>query len=959
MHNSCSIPEGQAPGLPDDRHVKAMLETVALQNAIFNSVKFSSIATDVRGVIQIFNVGAECMLGYAAEEVVGKVTPADFSDPQELTGRARALSLELGLSIAPGFEALVFKASRGLEDIYELTYLRKDGSRLPAVVSVTALRGTDQVIIGYLLIGTDNTARKRASGALIKAAALQNAIFNSANFSSIATDAKGVIQIFNVGAERMLGFAAVEVVNRITPADLSDPQELLARARSLSQELDTCIAPGFEALVFKASRGIEDVYDLTYIRKDGSRFPAVVSITALRDAQNAIIGYLLIAMDNTAHHQAAQALLEAGALQNAIFNSANFSSIATDARGVIQIFNVGAERMLGYQASEVKNLITPADLSDPTELVQRARALSQELGTSISPGFEALVFKASRGIEDIYDLTYIRKDGSRFPAVVSVTALRDAQGELIGYLLIGTDNTARKRIEAEQDKLAQRLRDQQFYTRSLFEANVDALSTTDPDGIITDVNKQMEALTGCTRDELIGAPFKGYFTDPARAEAGIKRVLAEKTVANYELVAAARDGRKTVVSYNATTFHDRNRQLQGVFAGARDVTEHKLAELERSQLQAQLQQAQKMDSLGSLAGGVAHDMNNVLGAILGLASANLALQPIDSPAYRAFETITHAAVRGGRVVKSLLRFAHKDPTEEQNLDLNALLREEAHLLERTTLAKVRLVLDLAPDLRFINGNGSTLTHAFMNLCVNAVDAMPDSGTLTLRTRNLPDGWIEVMFEDNGCGMTEEIRDRAMDPFFTTKEVGKGTGLGLSLVYNTVMSHHGKLEIQSEPGCGTRIRLCFPVCACASGVAMLPGEVLPLKKSKSLRVLLVDDDELIQRSVQLLLEVLGHRVTAAFSGEAALLMLEDGLVPDVVLLDMNMPGLGGCGTLPRLRGLCPAVPVVLATGRVDQTALDLVEVHPLVTLLPKPFSMAELDQCLGAIRDQVARAGEGR
>src|SRR5690606_15990846 len=249
------------------------------------------------------------------------------------------------------------------------------------------------------------------------------------------------------------------VTNMSTPATSSDLHETDARASALSVELDTPITPGFEALVFKASRGIEDIYELTYIRKDGSRIPAVVSVTALRDASGVIIGYLLIGYDNTARKQAEEALLRAGALQNAIFNSANFSSIATDAKGVIQIFNVGAERMLGYTAAEVMNKITPADISDPQEVIARAKALSVELKASITPGFEALVFKASRGIEDIYELTYIRKDGSRFPAVVSVTALRDAQNAIIGYLLIGTDNTVRKQAEAEQMKLDQRLRD--------------------------------------------------------------------------------------------------------------------------------------------------------------------------------------------------------------------------------------------------------------------------------------------------------------------------------------------------------------------------------------------------------------------------------------------------------------------------------------------------------------------
>jgi len=545
---------------------EALQRAKALQSAIFNSANFSSITTDAKGVIQIFNVGAERMLGYTAAEMVNKNTPADISDPQELIARSKALSSELGTSIATGFEALVFKASRGIEDIYELTYIRKDKSRFPAVVSVTALRDAQDAIIGYLLIGTDNTARKQASQyarslleasldtlatisaegkitdvneglikvtgvarekligtdfsdyftepekaregyqqvfakgfvtdypltirhkagrltnvlynasvykdgggnvlgvfaaardvtarkqaeeALLKSGALQNAIFNSANFSSIATDAKGVIQIFNVGAERMLGYTAAEMMNKNTPADISDPQELIARAQALSVELATPITPGFEALVFKASRGIEDIYELTYIRKDKSRFPALVSVTALRDAPGAIIGYLLIGTDNTARKKAEEALLTAGALQSAIFNSANFSSIATDAKGVIQIFNVGAERMLGYTAAEMMNKNTPADISDPQEVIARSKALSIELGTPIATGFEALVFKASRGIEDIYELTYIRKDKSRFPAVVSVTALRDAQDAIIGYLLIGTDNTARKKAEAE------------------------------------------------------------------------------------------------------------------------------------------------------------------------------------------------------------------------------------------------------------------------------------------------------------------------------------------------------------------------------------------------------------------------------------------------------------------------------------------------------------------------------
>ncbi|MDX6557821.1 MAG: hypothetical protein QOF72_870 [Blastocatellia bacterium] len=808
------------------RREEALLKAGALQSAIFNSANFSSIATDAKGVIQIFNVGAERMLGYTAAEVMNKITPADISDPQEVIARAKELSVELGTPITPGFEALVFKASRGIEDIYELTYIRKDGSRFPAVVSVTALRDAQEAIIGYLLIGTDNTARKHAEEALLKAGALQSAIFNSANFSSIATDAKGVIQIFNVGAERMLGYTADEVMNKITPADISDPQEVIVRAEALSVELGTPIAPGFEALVFKASRGIEDIYELTYFRKDGSRFPAVVSVTALRDAQDAIIGYLLIGTDNTARKQAEEALLKAGALQNAIFNSANFSSIATDAKGVIQIFNVGAERMLGYTADEVMNKITPADISDPQEVIARAKALSIELETSIAPGFEALVFKASRGIEDIYELTYIRKDGSRFPAVVSVTALRDAQGGIIGYLLIGTDNTARKQIEAEQLQLGQRLRDHQFYTRSLFEANIDALMTTDPSGIITDINKPMEALTGCTRDELIGAPFKGYFTDPDRAEAGIKLVLSKKKVTNYELTARDRDGKETVVSYNATTFYDRDRRLQGVFAAARDVTDRKRVEEKLKLYSDKLERSNR--ELQDFAQVASHDLQEPLRKILSFGDRlkTKASGSLDEDSQNYLQRMCNAAARMQTLITDLMAFS-KVETKGQafvRTDLGVIAREvSADLETRIEQAGGRVEIEALP---VIDADPMQMRQLLQNLIGNSLKyyrvGVPPivriySRKVTKTTESTDEmaparQLCEILVTDNGIGFDEKYLDRIFTVFQRLHKKGEyeGTGVGLAICRKIVDRHGGTITARSTPGQGTTFVVTMPV-----------------------------------------------------------------------------------------------------------------------------------------------------
>jgi PAS domain S-box-containing protein len=881
---------------------------------------------------------------------MNKITPADISDPQELIARAKALSVELGTSITPGFEALVFKASRGIEDIYELTYIRKDGSRFPAVVSVTALRDAQDVIIGYLLIGTDNTARKHAEEALLKAGALQSAIFNSANFSSIATDAKGVIQIFNVGAERMLGYTAAEVMNKITPADISDPRELIARAKALSVELGTSITPGFEALVFKASRGIEDIYELTYIRKDGSRFPAVVSVTALRDAQDAIIGYLLIGTE-----------VKAGALQSAIFNSANFSSIATDAKGVIQIFNVGAERMLGFTAAEVMNKITPADISDPQELIARAKALSVELGTSITPGFEALVFKASRGIEDIYELTYIRKDGSRFPAVVSVTALRDAQGAIIGYLLIGTDNTARKLVEAEQKKLDQRLRDQQFYTRSLIESNIDAIMTTDPFGIITDINKQMEALTGCTRDELIGAPFKDYFTDPERAEAAIKLVLSQKKVTDFELTACARDGKQTVVSYNATTFYDRNRTLQGVFAAARDITERKQVEAELKQAKALAESASrtKSDFLASMS----HEIRTPMNAIMGI--ADLLAKTVLTPEQDKYVQIFRRA--GDNLLNLINDILDLSKVESSQLELertgfslNDLLEKVTEIVAGRAQEKgLALLFDIAPDVPpDLVGDPTRLRQVLLNLVGNAIK-FTESGEVSLRVTSERDARVPTALRftvsDTGIGIPSEKLSRVFERFTqadssTTRRFG-GSGLGLTISKRLVELMGGRVWAESQVGQGSVFGFAVPfeIWATANRPAVAPVGAGPESPLPALRILLAEDSPDNCIITVAYLEDTPYRVEIAETGAIACEKFTTGHY-DLVLMDRQMPVMDGLTATRRIRAWeqanhRPPIPIIALTASALKGDREMCLAAGCTAFLTKPIKQEVLLQAI--------------
>jgi PAS domain S-box-containing protein len=668
----------------------------------------------------------------------------------------------------------------------------------------------------------------RGPEALLQAGALQNAIFNSANFSSIATDAKGVIQIFNVGAERMLGYSAADVLNKITPAAISDPGELIARAGALSVELGSVIAPGFEALVFKASRGIEDIYELTYIRKDRSRFPAVVSVTALRDAHDVVIGYLLIGTDNTARKAAEDALLKAGALQAAIFNSANFSSIATDAKGVIQIFNVGAERMLGYAAADVMNKITPADISDPEELIARAGALSLELGSAIAPGFEALVFKASRGIEDIYELTYVRKDGTRLPAVVSVTALRDAQGAIIGYLLIGTDNTARKMIEEERTKLdreKQRLLSEleQSVERSrlLIDGVRDyALYTMDPEGRLTSWNTGAERIKGYKEEEIVGKHVSVFYVK-SDVEAGLparELKIAEDTGRCEEEGRRVRkDGSVFWASVIITSLRTPDGRLRGFAKITRDITKRRQADLALTAFTVRLQRSN--EELQEFAMIASHDLQEPLRKIqmFGDRLKQDFAGSLGPTGQDYIYRMQSAGARGQTLIEGLLAYSRVTTKGQRPVlvDLRVIATEVAGDLE-ARIAQVGGAIDIG-SLPTIEADPLQMRQLIQNLLGNALKFHRPEVPPVVRISATPleprDGhavW-QIAVTDNGIGFDEKYLDRIFKLFQRLHERGAydGAGMGLAISRKIVERHHGTITARSTPGQGTTMLVTLP------------------------------------------------------------------------------------------------------------------------------------------------------
>jgi PAS domain S-box-containing protein len=625
------------------------------------------------------------------------------------------------------------------------------------------------------------------------------------------------------------------------------------------------------------------------------------------------------------HRQTEQALRASEARYRSILNASPDEITITDLEGRILMVSPVARRIWHSELEEalLGHLITEFVIPEHKE---RLLATMVQISRGFRPGPG--------------EYSGLRPDGSTFDIEVNGEFIRDAERKPTGMVFVVRDITERKQAEKTLQAANQKL---------FLHAQQTPLGVIEWDMAFQVVqwNPAAENIFGYTAQEAIGQHASFIVPEAERSSVGqfMQELIEGQGKARRVSENLRKNGDIILCEWYSTALRDANGQVLGMTSLVDDITERRRSEEERLRLQNQLYNAQKLESLGSLAGGVAHDMNNVLGAILGLASANMESQPEGSPAYRAFETIANAAVRGGKTVKSLLSFARHSPVEEHELYVNAILLEEGRLLEHTTLARIRLVMDLEPDLWPIRGDASALTHAFMNLCVNSVDAMPDNGTLTLRTRNVDNDWIEVQVEDTGSGMTKEVLEKAVDPFFTTKDVGKGTGLGLSMVYSTVKAHQGQMEIQSVPDRGTCVRMRFPA---SDEVTQSPvAETAPRSKpaQRELEVLVVDDDEMIQGAIQTLLEVLGHHTILVSSGEEALRRLEAGLQPDVVILDMNMPGLGGAGTLPRLRALCPTLPILLATGRTDDTALNLVEAHSQITLLSKPFSLKELQKFL--------------
>ncbi len=688
------------------------------------------------------------------------------------------------------------------------------------------------------------------------------------------------------------------------------------------------------------------------------------SSTDIEDRKRAAVSILNAdRADDMAVREAKEALRQGATLRNAIFKSSHFLSIATDEKGVIQLFNAGAEVMLGYSTGEIIGRMTPDELADPRELAERTAKLSHELARPITPGFEALACRAAGGIEDTYELTYVRKNGSRLPAVVSISALREGNGRIIGYVLIGTDNTAAKQAEAARQRLDQMLLDQQFYTRSLMESSSDALIATDPAGQIIDVNEQAEALTGCTRHELIGEPFKSFFTDGSRAQAGIKQALSAGRIAGYELTARARSGRETAVSCHATAFKGRSGQLQGVFVAARDISDRKRLEQALREKTAELERikgaAEKAKTITKMAflGGMSQEIRTPMNAILGMSDL-LAESQLDAEQTQYVEVLQRAGGNLLVLINNLLDLSKIEAgdmeLEQRDFDLEDLVD---HLMELTGIKSrakgIVLLSHLLPDLvTSVSGDARRLGQVLTNLLDNAVKSTTAGVVLlTVQNRESKEAGgkqtgpeIEFVISDTGAGIATDKLETILHGFskadWSMTPQDGGTGLALELSRSLVELMGGKLTVTSRLGEGSTFRFNIPFESPSQRKS--PLEVTDFH---GLRVLVINDDATNRLILCEALNGWGME-TSEFSRPsealADLTAASEAKRPySLVILDRSISGMDGFETTVRVKQVAPEVPVIMLTSDVRAGDVQRNRAAGLSGYAVKPVKRTEL------------------
>jgi PAS domain S-box-containing protein len=511
-------------------------------------------------------------------------------------------------------------------------------------------------------------------------------------------------------------------------------------------------------------------------------------------------------------------------------------------------------------------------------------------------------------------------------------------------------------VAMENATLFERVRKSEERYIDLFEHSPDMSRIVNKSGIITNCNKTEATRLGYSKSEIIGQSILKFY--PPEYHSEVQRLLHDIFEKNLEIKGLeekmlAKNGELIDVSVNASIIRDEAGQPL-VRTVARDITEKK-------NLEAKVIHAQRIDSIGNLAGGVAHDFNNILTSILGSTSIMKRKMKHDDHWYRFADIIETAARRGAALTRQLLTFARKGNVQFRPVIVNDIIEETLRLFERSIDKKISIEKDLIGEVCIISGDDGQLQQSLLNLLINARDAMPDGGTITVQSQKkhieedttgtveiLKGDYIAVSVIDTGIGMDKDIQQHIFEPFFTTKDRGKGTGLGLSVVYGVVNSHNGFITVQSEPMHGTQFTMHFPLLHASEN---LRRNIQHSKLERGTeQIIIIDDEKDVAGVIGGMLESLGYHVTIVDSGRKAINLFKKKKRFDVVILDLNMPKMSGKETFEKLKEIDPKIPVIISTGYSDRD-MDVSQWRdPVDAFLQKPYPIEELSKSIRLILD---------
>ena len=734
----------------------------------------------------------------------------------------------------------------------------------------------------------------------------------------ILIDVEGRVQMFNPACEKLFGYRAAEVIGQHFKMLLPSPDR-----------------DQYEAYLANYRRTGEKKFigtrrKVTGRRKDGTTFAMELSVgEAKHEGAPIFVGTI---HDLTEREHAARVITEALASIKAVVDTAVDGVLVTDAQGIVHMFNPACQTLFGYRAHEVigqnvKMLMPPPDRDKHDGYIEDYHRTGEQHVIGITR-----------------EVTGQRKDGSTFPMGLSVGEA--IQGGDAIYVGIIRDLTEQKRAE-------QVIRESEARLKAVVETAVDGVILIDAQGSIRMFNPACERLFGYGADEVIGKTVQMLMPASDRPKvaehlSGFRRAGEHKVVgAGSEIVGRRKDGTTFPME---VSIGEAQQDGETIFVGVlHDLTD-------RKQTEAQLVQAQKMETVGQLSGGIAHDFNNLLTVVVGNADALSEMLKARPDLQALAEAIVQAGERGAELTQRLLAFSRRQTLQPAEIDGNALVRNMEKLLRRMLSETIAIRTTLEPDLWTAFADPGQLENALLNLAINARDAMPHGGSLTIATGNVslderyrdlhpevsPGEYVMVAVTDDGSGMPKDVLDHAFEPFFTTKEVGKGSGLGLSMVYGFVKQSNGHVAIYSEPGLGTTVRLYLPAVAVTADQApsLVPAQVHTATGGES--VLVAEDDPFVRSYAVTCLTNLGYRVAEAVDGHEALQKLHEDPDVDVLFTDVVMPGgINGWELAERARQIQPGLKVVLTSGYALETLAERGRLPDGAVVLNKPYRKSDL------------------